>query len=152
MLRILTRTMRRRAGRLLALAYFVCVIAPPVALTFADGAAAAHCLNEDHHIAATVHAHGDAAAYEHGAMHDHATMHDHADHGAPPPSGQEPSDGKRIPANCCGMFCVNGATYEVSAPALPYPRARVLPSALESAIGGLVPSRIDRPPIIFVSL
>ena len=63
MLRILTRQMRRRVGRVLALAYLVCVIAPPVSLAFTDSAVAAHCFNDDHHAVATAHSHADATGH-----------------------------------------------------------------------------------------
>ena len=45
----LTRRLRRR-GLLIALTYLACVIAPPVSLAFTDGAVAAHCLTEEHHV------------------------------------------------------------------------------------------------------
>ena len=47
MLSRLTGTRRTTAGRLLALVYLFCVLAPAMSFAFADGARAAPCLTED---------------------------------------------------------------------------------------------------------
>mgnify|MGYP000162021222 CR=1 FL=1 len=49
MLSRLTGTRRTTAGRLLALVYLFCVLAPAMSFAFADGARAAACLTEDEH-------------------------------------------------------------------------------------------------------
>src|SRR6476646_4568870 len=138
MLRILTRSIRRRAAHWLVLTYLACVIGPPVALTFADPATAAHCLSDDH-MAAPVHVHGD------GAVPDHA-MHEHAKHGSSHGSEHKHADGKATPVNCCGMFCVTGATVDMTVPHGRLEHGRILQPRIEASLGGIGPHRLDRPP------
>ena len=148
MLRLLTR-MRRRVGRLLALAYLVCVIAPPMALALAEGAVAAHCLTDDHHVAVVAHVHADSTVHHHVKKPDHPAQH------APQPAShhkQADSEGKAAPGNCCGLFCMNATATDVGVPIGVPSRASILMPTLEAALGGLAPSRIDRPPIDLLSL
>jgi hypothetical protein len=167
MLRILTRHMRRRVGRLVALVYIICVIAPPVSLAFTDGAVAAHCLSEDHHAPAVTHVH--TAAADAAKPHDHAThehaMHDHAmaghaghDH-AMPTAEQKPADPSdtnkqdhKIVGGCCGLFCMTTATADMGVAIGIAPRGSILQPVLEPATVGHEPDRIDRPPISLASL
>jgi hypothetical protein len=171
MFRILTRHWRKRAGLLVAQAYLLCVIAPPVALAFTDGKAAAHCLGDDHHVMAAVHVHADGtkhvhgastpaqpAAHEHAGNDDHAKPYDHAmhDHGtaahdhAQPAMAQAKADpqdeGNSTGGNCCGLFCLTAATFEMTPAIGIVPRASVLHPALQADVAGLTPARIDRPP------
>jgi hypothetical protein len=166
MLRLLTMSMRRRVGGWLALGYLVCIIASPLSLTFADAAAAAHCLLDEYHMVTPVHAQGGGAAHDHAAMmHDHgaamrqgaAMAHDHGmaahtagQHG----SGQKQTDsnGKSPPANCCGMFCMTAANAELGVSVGLAPHARAVVRMLETVLGGIGPHRIDRPPIFLASL
>ena len=63
------------AGRLLALAYLFCVLAPAMSFAFADGARAAPCLIENEHGMGIVHEHGIVAQHVHedGRTHDHSS-------------------------------------------------------------------------------
>src|SRR5437016_5732876 len=114
MLRGLTKQVRRRIGRVLALAYLACVIMPPISLTFADPAVAAHCLTEDHHAVATVHVHADGTTHVHDASHSQAKPHDHAAHGSDPAAPHD--TGKGVDGKCCGLFCFSAAVADVSLP------------------------------------
>jgi len=139
MFRFLTRTMRRRAGLILALSYLACVIAPPLALAFADGTKAAHCLTHEHRQAvATVHTHADGSAHHHG----------------PPASAPQEvdRDDKSAPVQCCGLFCVTAAMADADLPFGATPRGQAIPPALEAAPGGTGPFRIDRPPNSLLSI
>jgi hypothetical protein len=161
---------------LIALTYLACVIAPPVSLAFTDGAVAAHCLSEDHHVAAVAHVHADGTEHVHAKPHDHAThdhakphdhagqaaTHDHAIHGAAahdhaaPVLDQKQADSskdtdKKAGGTCCGLFCLSAAVEQVSLSISIAPRASILQPALEAPTTGLEPARIDRPPIVLVS-
>jgi hypothetical protein len=171
MLTRLTRRLRLRLAATLAAAYALCVIAPPVALAFTDGKVAAHCLNENHHVMAAVpsdggtHVHtipaaAQPAAHEHAAHdhhavpHDHVmpAMHDHAgatshDRAQPVQAKADPQhEGKSTGGNCCGLFCLGGATFAMLPAIGIAPRAGVLHPALQADVAGVAPARIDRPP------
>lgn len=143
MLRILTSTMRRRAAGAIALAYLACVIWPPLALAFADGAVAAHCLTDDqqisHPIAATVHVHQDGTVREHHPTggSDHQPVH---------------SDGKGTTGNCCGLFSLNAMAPAVSMPVGPPQRGFAFHPAVASALAEHGPARLYRPPNDLTSL
>ena len=145
MLSWLTKTLRSRAAIALAIAYALCVMAPPVALAFTDGAAAAHCLTEDHHAAS--HAHGQRDLHAHGATHVHAggTAHQHTDEAVPTNDGSGKQAGHA--AGCCGLFCfaaVAGDPGIVLGRPLP---ASPVPPAIDENPGGRGPDRLIRPPI-----
>jgi hypothetical protein len=125
--------MRRRAGLMLALGYLACVTVLPVA-SFAAG-----CLADDHHVAAAAHVHDGAG----GANHQDGQASD---------QNQADTDGDAIPANCCGMLCLNATADAVGVTIGVSPRGCPLPTALEAARSGLGPDRIDRPPSILLSL
>lgn len=133
-------TMRRRAARMLALAYVACVVWPPLALAFADGAVAAHCLTDDIPAVVSVHVQMDGTVHEHGGA-EHKSEHKPA---AP--------DGKGTSGNCCGLFGLNAMAPGVTMPTEPPPRGPTLMAALEAALSGHGPDRIDRPPIVLASL
>jgi hypothetical protein len=143
-LRVLTKAGRRYAGRLLALAFLLCTIGPPVALALADAAVATHCLTKGNHSAQpAVHVHSDGAAHRHDKA-VAAQEHKHAQHEI---------DGKTTAGQCCGLFCMN-ATAELGIHAIPGapPRESTLATAPDTAPGGLGPFRIDRPPNTLASI
>lgn len=87
------RTWRRkkwgiRTAAVVAALYALCVMAPPVALAFTDGAVAAHCLTGDHFDASSVGA-GPAHHHEHGS-----------------PQHDDEHDSKGHAGSCCGLFCL----------------------------------------------
>jgi len=135
MLLRLTKTLRARAAIVLAVLYALCVIAPPLALAFSDGAVAAHCLTDDHH--------GVNAQHEHDSMHIHVQ-------GGPPSKSNEQDKGKS--ENCCGLFCVTaGAIPSIAALTKP-DHATPIDAVLDSALWGRTTDRIDRPPRSLLSL
>jgi hypothetical protein len=133
MLRILTRAMGGRAGLVLALAYFACVVAPPVALAFADA-----CLTDDHHVAAAAHVHANGSAHHQEPQASDRTRAD--------------SEGKSVPGHCCGVTCLNAIADQPSVSIGVTTFMSVLQPALEVARGGLGPYRLDRPPDVLLSL
>ena len=139
MLSRLTRGCRIRAILALAALYTFCVLAPSMALAFADGPTAFHCLTDQHGIADS-HDHG-------GKVHMHAdgTAHRHHDGGAA--HGDSSDGGKSPPRNCCGLFCMSAlagvATVGLVAPI----HFTFAASVRDEDFVGRGPDRIDRPPI-----
>lgn len=120
MLTRVTRATRLRAGKLLALIYMLCVLAPSLAFAFSDGSRAAPCLTEDEHAMGIVHVHDNAdraAAHVHadGRIHDHsATVQNAGDHEGDDRSAKSVGDPatttdhhKSSGGQCCGMVCVS---------------------------------------------
>jgi len=144
MFRVLTGMRRRRAGCWLALIYCLCVVVPPLVTGLAHAAAAhdggVHQLHAMMHIS--------PAGTANGMVHRHA-MHGGQERPAPAPAIP---DHKSYPVNCCGMFLVAGATVEFSVPVGFAPRGATLLPALQAAVRGLGPHRIDRPPIVLASV
>jgi len=134
MLRVLTATMRRRSGLVFALVYLACILFPPMAMAFANGA---DCITDDHNVAAIVHVHANGSAHHHESQE----------------ADQKPADadGKTVPGHCCGMFCLSATTDEMSMSVGVTPRGCTLQQPLEAALGGLAPDRIDRPPDVLLS-
>jgi hypothetical protein len=138
-MRSLTKRFRTRAAILIALAYAFCVLAPSVALAFADSSTSFHCLAELNEMSApSAHA---------GMTHAHAdgTVHHHDQSGAP--HSHSDTDGKARTGDCCGLFCVSalandpGMAFGVSTPASP-----VLP-AVTNGLADRAPAPLHRPPI-----
>ena len=134
-----------------AVAYALCVLAPPVARAFVDGAAVFHCLTDRHgNGAAMAHVH-EAKAYAHNAAgHDHGGASSHRYMGPEPGEGKADANGAAF--NCCGYFCLS-AMPAGPAPGI-LPAAHVLPvvAAVDNGIAGCGPDRIDRPPIVLLPL
>lgn len=116
----LTRTHRRRAGWLIALAYLLCVVAPTLSFALPGSRASAHCLTVSDHSADTTHVHGEGLKRVHHDGHGH---HGGAGLQAEPSVAQavkiaEPNGDfslvKSSPAEpqhavdgkCCGLMCV----------------------------------------------
>ena len=141
MLTRLAKTLRGRGAATLALAYVVCVLAPPVAHASSGNWAATH-LTIGHHTTASVHAHGAAVA-----VHDDGTAHQHGTHHGT--AGADVDD-QGTPGGCCTYFCVSAAP----APAMPdvAPALGVAKTltAANTGILGRGPGRIDRPPIVLL--
>ncbi|CAL75407.1 conserved hypothetical protein; putative exported protein [Bradyrhizobium sp. ORS 278] len=153
----LTRNMLMVAGRLLVLAYLICVLSPGVALAFTRGAAP--CLDEAsvavahdpivHHRAAHAEmSDGTMTSQMHAHAHDHqADAGDEAQPVAPAPSHH---DHAKIPGPCCAMMCAVGLTASLPAVTLPSRVAVASESAGEVRLPGRTPPRLDRPPIVLI--
>ena len=121
---------RLRAGRLVALVYLLCVLAPALSFALPDSHAVSPCLTIAEHAAGGMHSH--AAAHDHGngQMHDNAVAHSHAgasDHAtsvqAAAPSEQTPSKGSHShDGKCCGLMCLSAlpaTLVDVATPSAP---------------------------------
>jgi hypothetical protein len=114
------------------------VLLPPVALAFTEGAMAAHCLSGDHHSAAAAHVHDDGAAHH----------HDESGSG----QKQAGADDKSAPATCCGLFCLSAAMADTTLSIGKTLEASTLVLMHDDSIAGRGPDRIERPPIVLLSL
>ena len=130
------------AGRLLALAYLFCVLAPGVALALGD---AASCLLHEPATTATAHLHtgdqADAAAHHQHAMHDAD-----ADRALPTPAGHQ-HDGSGAMGPCCAMLCVSAIATELPAVAKPAVPMSTCVSETFRRLPGEPPPLLFRPPI-----
>lgn len=155
MLSRLTRTKRSMAGRLLALIYLFCVLAPAMSFALADGARAAPCLTENEHGMSIVHVH------EHGVsqhVHKDGRTHDHsspavasalddvaavaADSNSLPVDHHKSSGGQ-----CCGMVCVNALPATVTEFVRPIAPRSICLSTDYRAVADNAPPQLYRPPI-----
>lgn len=140
MLLQVTKAIRIRAALVLAILFGVCSIAPSLALAFADRAAASHCLTDDHHGTTNPQEHDRGAGNT--APHSHSSL-DQAD---------TEQNGDVSLGGCCGVFCLTAlpaSPLHAFGPQInassPYP-------ALQDVISGSGPSRINRPPIVSLSM
>jgi hypothetical protein len=142
----LTRTRRLTAGRLLALAYLFCVLAPGAALALGD---AASCLMPRSEMAAAAHVH-DGAQPEHAASHQHHGMQ--ADHqaNAGHANSEHPKDqhnGKGAIGPCCALLCVSAIAANVPSVATPSEPISLCVSENFQRLPGNAPPLLYRPPI-----
>jgi hypothetical protein len=153
MLRILTSLNGRRlAAWLVALAYLAGVVTPSAALAFGDGAASAYCFDE---IAEQV-----AAPNVQVHVHADGTVHHHADH-TTLEALQKDSERSQNPAgsqdhthdaDCCGAFGFAAVLPAQSVPIAGSTAFHVRLPILTECLVGCRPDRIDRPPIVLLSM
>lgn len=103
-----------------------------------------------HSTSAPVHTHAGAAGHDDDGHHhamsaqDAQASQDYADAG----TSHKHDDGKGHPAmNCCGLFCVSAIGCEPQVFSAPAPVVSVSTRALDEALAGRCPGRINRPPI-----
>ncbi|NPU69518.1 hypothetical protein HL667_31250 [Bradyrhizobium sp. 83012] len=154
----LTRNMLMVAGRLLLLAYLVCVLSPGVTLAFAHGAAP--CLDDafvavrvSHHHAAPHESSDGAMMPQRHAAHAH---HHHDDQVADAGLQTQPDpapfpthhDHGKLPGPCCAMMCAVGLTSILPAVTLPSPVTTASEASGEAGLPGRTPPLLYRPPIV----
>jgi hypothetical protein len=159
----LTRAKRLMVGRLIALAYALCVLAPTLSFALPGSHAVSPCLTDANHVPGMMHFHADApTAHLHadGIMHDHgmhvrgiahshvSPSHDIAPIQASALPDQTPSNGTHSSdAQCCGLMCLTAlptSLVEIVTPSVPT-ASQEIGGYLEVADNG--PSRLYRPPI-----
>ena len=155
MLSRLTRTGRTTAGRLLALAYLFCVLAPAMSFAFADGARAAPCLTENEHGRGIMRVHEHGVAAQH--VHEDARAHDHSSPAvasAPGDLAAAAADSDSLPLDhhkssggqCCGMACMSALPVTVTEVVRPAaPRSICLSTDYRTAADN-APPQLYRPP------
>jgi hypothetical protein len=135
MLGQLAKKWRARAAIILAVAYAICVATPSISLALTQGAAATHCLSDDHHRVPTSH--------KHDASHSH-----HDDNVA----GQSGHHDKGKSENCCGLFCVTVGAIPFTTSLTDLIHATAMNVVMDDVLGGRPTDRIDRPPRFLLSL
>jgi hypothetical protein len=154
----LTRARRLRAGRLVALVYMLCVLAPTLSFALPGSHAVSPCLTDADHVPGMMHVHAEAPPAHlrtDGHLPDPALAHSHASSldgvalikasaipEQTPSKGSHSSDGQ-----CCGLMCLSAlpaALVEIVTPSVPTASPEV-EGYLEVADNG--PSRLYRPPI-----
>ncbi|WP_244422262.1 hypothetical protein [Bradyrhizobium sp. ORS 285] len=146
------------AGRLLVLAYLVCVLSPGIALAFTPGAAP--CLDDGSVTMTVSHSHAAHHASSDGTMMPqmHAAHPHHHGNGlvadaglqtrdAPAPSDH---DHDKLPGPCCAMMCAVGLTAALPGVTLPSPVATASESVGEASLPGRAPPLLYRPPIVLI--
>jgi hypothetical protein len=124
MLRALRNGVFHRFSAILAAVAVVCFIAPPAAVAFGHGSAAAHCLT-----------HADQVG--HGMAHA-GDAHKQRGHQAP---------GADHKSTCCGLFFLSAlAADDVQSSDVALPHSAPFPAGA-AHFTGRAPERIDRPPI-----
>jgi hypothetical protein len=138
-----------RAAATFAVAYLLCMLAPPLALALADSAEALHCLTARYENrlplvavdkAATPHSH---EAHSH---HDTAGEQDHLNHDA----GAPLAGGMDVAADCCGYLCLSAIPVGPVPCVGPQERIFTTEARRGESIAGRDPDRIDRPPIVLL--
>ncbi|HEY6256201.1 MAG TPA: hypothetical protein VIY51_10460 [Xanthobacteraceae bacterium] len=163
MLRTLASWTGRRAAAFAALAYLACVVMPSVALALAPGAISAYCFDEiAEEVAALqakakvhVHVHSDGTVHvhDHGGATSSATHHGQGENqSAAAGQGHSHSHPGTHDASCCGVFgftavlpALSGAIGERAA----YHIRAPIPT---DCLVGRSPPRIDRPPIVSLTI
>ncbi|MBR0942470.1 hypothetical protein ABIF68_003378 [Bradyrhizobium japonicum] len=144
MLLRLTRSMRIRVGRIIALAYLFCVLAPAAALAWGSGPAP--CLDDAlladlvpvHHQMQAGHVHD-------GVSHDHAGMRGHDQAAAQDAPAQHHHDGKAGP--CCAMMCVSALPADLPGVAKPLQPISACAPEIVASLHSAAPPQHYRPPI-----
>ncbi len=132
------RQFRIRTAAIVAVVYTLCVVAPSLALAFSDSPTA-HCLTEDL-VGTTPHHHD--AGHQHGTAAGH---HRHAESGAA--GHRADHDQKNQPRTCCNLFSLVAIPSAATIVLITVRVARPDFLALEDALRGQAPDRINRPPI-----
>lgn len=152
----LSEAKRLRAGRLVALAYLLCVLAPTLSFALPGSQAVSPCLKVAESAAGMLHVHVHAASQNeadghvhHSVAHAHASAPDQAASvQAPTPQKQTPLTGSHSShGTCCGLMCLSAlpaAVANVVTPSVPRALTEV-DRFREVAESG--PSEHYRPPI-----
>jgi len=146
MLLRLTRSLRIRVGRIIALAYLFCVLAPAASLAWGGGPAP--CLDDArladlvpaHHQMPTNHVHGDAS-------HAHTATHAHHQTAAKDAPAQHHHDGKGTVGPCCAMMCVSALPADLPDVAKPLLPVSACAPEIVPSLHGAAPPQHYRPPI-----
>jgi hypothetical protein len=146
MLLRLTRSMRIRVGRIIALAYLFCVLAPAASLAWGNGPAP--CL-DDALLAdlVPVHHQMQAGHMHDGASHDHAAPHAHHRAAAQDAPAPHHHDGKGTVGPCCAMMCVSALPADLPGLTTPVRPMSICAPEIVASLHSTAPPQHYRPPI-----
>jgi hypothetical protein len=146
MLLRLTRSMRIRVGRIIALAYLFCVLAPAASLAWGSGPAP--CL-DDALLAdlVPVHHQMQAGHMHDGDSHDHAAPHAHLQTAAQDAPAPHHHDGKGTVAPCCAMMCVSALPADLPGLTTPVRPMSICAPEIVAGLHSTAPPQHYRPPI-----
>ncbi|MBR0711690.1 hypothetical protein JQ603_34690 [Bradyrhizobium liaoningense] len=145
MLLRLTRSMRIKVGRIIALAYLFCVLAPAASLALGTGPAP--CL-DDALLADPVPVHHQMANHQHGdASHDHAGTHAHHQTAAKDAPAPHQHGGKGTVGPCCAMMCVSALPADLPIVATPVQPTSTCTPEIVASLHSTAPPQHYRPPI-----
>jgi hypothetical protein len=136
----LGKSARLIAGRLIALVYLFCVLAPGLALALGTGPAP--CFGDEFPVVRAVVTHQHAE----GMLHDHRGMHSDQNADAAGLPAKHKHDGKNSPGPCCAMLCVTALPADLPSIVKPsLPISICAPEAYQ-AVRGRAPPVLYRPP------
>jgi hypothetical protein len=160
MLLRLTRSMRIRVGRFVALAYLFCVLAPAASLAW--GQDPASCLGDDvllanivpahhqmqtSHEIQTSHVHGDSS-HQQDSSHHHAGVHANHQTAAQDAPAPHHHGGKGTPGPCCAMMCVSALPADLPSVAKPLQPVSACSPEIVASLHSAAPPLHYRPPIV----
>ncbi|WP_439406105.1 hypothetical protein ACNJX9_32550 [Bradyrhizobium sp. DASA03076] len=143
MLLRLTRSVRMKVGRIIALAYLFCVLAPAASLALGTGPAP--CLDDALltdlvPVQMASHMHGDSS-HEHAGAHAHHLI---AAKDAPAPHHH---DGKGTVGPCCAMMCISALPADLPGVATPVQPTSTCAPEIVASLHSTAPPQHYRPPI-----
>ncbi len=144
MLLRLSRSMRIRVGRLVALAYLFCLLAPAASLALGSGPAP--CLDESL-LAALVPAHHQRSAGHGSTSHEHAGSHAHHQTAAQDAPTADHHGGKGTVGPCCAMMCVSALPADLPVVATPLQPTSTCAPEIAASLHSTAPPQRYRPPI-----
>jgi hypothetical protein len=142
----LKRSMRIRVGRLVALAYLFCVLAPAASLAWGSGPAP--CLDDALLADLVPMQHQMLAGHMLGSSHDHADVHAHHQAAAQDAPAQHHHDGKGKVGPCCAMMCVSALPADLPAVAKPVQPVSACAPEIVASLHSEAPPLLYRPPIV----
>ncbi|AWL99515.1 hypothetical protein [Bradyrhizobium amphicarpaeae] len=146
MLLQLTRAMRIKVGRIIALAYLFCVLAPAASLAWGSGPAP--CLDETVLADLVPTQQQMLAGHMHdGTSHDHAGAHAHHQAAAQDAPDSHHHGGKGTAGPCCAMMCVSALPADLPTVAKPAAPVSTCAPEIVASLHSAAPPLHYRPPI-----
>jgi hypothetical protein len=130
------------AGRLIALIYLFCVLAPGAAPAFGSGPTPCFDVEFPAIPAAVTHTHAEGTLRDHGGMH----LHHHANAAGVP--AKHDHDGKSLPGPCCAMLCVTALAADLPVIVKPSLPISICVHDAYQTVRGRAPPVLYRPPIV----